>query len=200
MNNLSQDITKKYSESFFGSTIKYELKSSLDVAKIIISYFNPSSIIDIGCGSGIYLKAFNDLGIKDLLGYDGSENAIKTSLLPGKIKIYDLRKPLKLDQKFDLCICIEVAEHIENKYSEQLIETLTNLSDTIFFTAAPPGQGGTDHINEQPNSFWIDIFEKKGFRFINFLTNKIRKEMKENKVIFWIANNLMIFKKEATLD
>jgi len=193
--NKTEDISKEYNESYYDYLISAELESSLDFGKILIKHFNPSSVIDIGCGCGIYLKAFNDLGVKDLIGYDGSECAIQKSLLPGKIKIHDLRKPLRLNSKYDLCICIEVAEHIENKYSKRLIKTLTNLSDIVFFTAAPPGQGGTGHINERPYSFWINIFKKEEFNYIDSLTQEIREEMKAKNIISWVTKNMLIFKK-----
>lgn len=191
----AEDISKEYNESYYDYLISVELESSLDFGKILIKHFNPSSVIDIGCGCGIYLKVFSDLGIKDLVGYDGSENAVKKSLLPGKIKIHDLRNPIRLNRRYDLCICIEVAEHIENKYSNQLIKTLTNLSDIIFFTAAPPGQGGIGHVNEQPFSFWINIFKKEGFNYMDSLTQRIREEMKAKYLISWVTKNMLIFKK-----
>jgi hypothetical protein len=199
-NQINKDISNIYTESFYQFTINSELKSSSDVAQILTNHFNPSSVIDIGCGCGIYLKAFHDLGIKDLVGYDGSENAIKKSLLPEKIKLHDLRHRIQLNRKYDLCLCMEVAEHIENRYSESLVDTLTNLSDTVFFTAAPPGQGGEHHINEQPFSFWINLFEKKGFNYIHALTQKISEEMKSKNVIWWVARNLMIFRRSYKSD
>ncbi|MCA9789386.1 MAG: hypothetical protein KC462_06410, partial [Cyanobacteria bacterium HKST-UBA05] len=63
-------------------------------------------------------------------------------------------KPIRFNQTFDLAMCVEIAEHIPNRCSRQLVKTLTKASDTVFFTAAPPGQGGVGHINEQPQAFW----------------------------------------------
>jgi len=193
--NLEQGIDGIYTEDYLQDTIYWESVFSLSLAKVLIRYFNPHSVIDIGCGCGVYLKAFYELGIRDMVGYDGSNSSIKKSLVPGKIEVHDLREPLKLDRKFDLCLCIEVAEHLSYEYSDLLATTLTGLSDTIFFTAAPPGQGGIGHVNEQPRSFWIKIFKAKGFRFTESLTYQIRGELKTKDVISWIVNNLMIFKK-----
>ncbi len=195
MEKINKDISSIYSEAFFDYMTECELKSSFDFTRILIKNFNPASIIDIGCGNGIYLKAFDDLGIKDLIGYDGSKNAIKKALLRGKIHLHNLRYPLYLNKKYDLCLCIEVAEHIENQYSKQLIETLIKLSNTIIFTAATPGQKGSHHINEQPHSFWIELFKEKKFQLISSLTNKIKKEMQDKEVVWWVCKNLMIFKK-----
>ncbi|MFA5359910.1 MAG: hypothetical protein WC349_03055, partial [Patescibacteria group bacterium] len=144
----------------------------------------------------IYLAEFKKNNIK-ILGYDGSPAAIKGSLVGNKIKLHDLYKPLKLKQKFNLCLCLEVAEHLEKKYAETLINTLIELSNIIIFTAATPGQGpkSIGHINEQPHKYWQKLFEQKNFKLNKKLTEKIRKEMIDKKIVWWITKNLMIYEK-----
>lgn len=188
--------TNIYDRQFFKNTVKFEAESARAAVEIIVKRFNPKSVIDIGCGAGIYLKEFMNEGV-DIFGYDGSPAALKESLIGDKIKIYDLTLPLKLSKKFDLCLCFEVAEHLENKYSATLIDTLTGLSDIVIFTAATPGQGPVSigHINEQPHRFWIDLFGKKGFKYKKELSEKMREEMENKKVVWWITKNLMIFTK-----
>ena len=51
------------------------------------------------------------------------------------------------DKKYDCSVSIEVAEHIPEEYSEKLVEHDQLSNGFIIFTAAPPGQGGTGHIN-----------------------------------------------------
>jgi hypothetical protein len=65
--------------------------------------------------------------------------------------------------RFDVCLCIEVAEHLSPEAAPRLVEGLTRLSDTIVFSAATPGQGGVGHINEQPHSYWHELFQRCGF-------------------------------------
>lgn len=189
--------TNIYDEKFFRNTIKYEAPSAQSAAHILIKYFHPKSVIDIGCGVGIYLKEFEKSGV-DILGFDGSPEAIKNSLVGDKIKLHDLNKPLILNKKFDLCLSIEVAEHLEKEYSDVLVNSLIKLSNTIIFTAAVPGQGPVSigHINEQPHEYWIEKFKNNNFFYQNELTEKIRQEMIEQKVVWWVTNNLMIFKKD----
>ena len=189
------EIAAIYNREFFQWSIKSEVGSSLGFAKIVCKYMKPKSIVDVGCGCGIYLKAFSLLGIKDLLGFDGSEHAIECSLVPGKIKLHDLRVPLYTKRKFDLCLCMEVAEHIDVAYSEILADALIRLSDRLLFTAALPGQGGRNHVNEQPHDFWTALFQRKGFNFKKELTKRLRQEMKAKKVIWWIPQNLMVFER-----
>lgn len=188
--------TNIYTQRFFKNTIKLESQSAKTVIEILKKIFEPKSVIDIGCGAGIYLKEFKKLGI-DILGYDGSPFCKEESSLKEEIKIHDLCAPLQLDRVFDLCICIEVAEHLEKQYSETLLDTLTGLSSNIVFTAATPGQGSKriGHINEQPHEFWINLFKKRGFILQEKLTEETKKKMENKNVIWWITKNLMIFKK-----
>lgn len=192
--NTENELSQIYTEEFFDFAIHSERETALGFAEVLINHFKPGSVIDVGCGCGEYLKAFVDFGIKDVKGYDGSTAAIKKSLISEKIEIFDLRFPLLLNRRYDLCLCIEVAEHIENIYSGLLVQTLVGLSDTIFFTAATPNQGGHHHVNEQPHQFWINLFQKKGYIFDEELTHQIRMELEARNIIWWVTKNLMIFK------
>lgn len=187
---------KIYNEHFFKRTKKMEMPSAKAVVRILIEHFHPKSIIDIGCGVGIYLKEFSDNGI-DIIGFDGAAAALEESLVGNKIKLHDLCKPLTLNKSFDLCLCIEVAEHLKPACGDVLLKTLTSLSKNILFTAATPGQGSEEigHINERPHEFWINAFKQAGFLLDKKLTQKIKREMEDDNVVWWITKNLMIFKK-----
>ena len=191
---MSED--KIYNEHFFKRTKRMEMPSAQAVAHILIKHFHPKSIIDIGCGVGIYLKEFENNNV-DIIGFDSAAAALNGSLVGNKIKLHDLCKPLTLNKSFDLCLCIEVAEHLKPECGDILLETLTGLSQNIVFTAATPGQGSEEigHINEQSHEFWINAFEQMGFALDKESTENIKKEMEDNSVVWWITKNLMIFKK-----
>jgi len=190
-----------YNDNFFNNTIKFEAKSAWSFVDIILEYFSPKSIVDIGCGAGIYLSEFEKRGIKDLLGIDGSPHAKNSFLLTkDRLEIFDLAKHYEFKRSYDLCLCLEVAEHLEESNADILVNTIINASDIIIFTAAVPGQGprSIGHINEQPHVYWIDKFRQKNYLFQENLSKEIREKMKEKKVVWWIVNNLMIFKKKTS--
>jgi hypothetical protein len=60
-------------------------------------------------------------------------------------------------------VCCEVAEHRDARHADTFVENLTSASSTVFLTAAEVGQGGLNHVNEQPNSYWIEKFDHRGF-------------------------------------
>lgn len=188
--------SKIYNNRFFNNTIKFEGKSARAVVKILIKHFSPKTVVDIGCGVGIYLAEFKKLAIK-ISGFDGSPAAISGSLVGNNIKLHDLCQPLKLSRQFDLCLCFEVAEHLPKNCARTLVGALSDLSRTVIFTAATPGQGPASigHINEQPAEYWIKLFKQKGYLMNQNLTEIIRREMISQKVVWWLTKNLMIFKK-----
>ena len=190
--------THIYDSRFFKNTIILEADSASRFVDVVLKYYSPGSIADIGCGAGIYLKEFGKRGIKRLLGIDGSPAAGEEFLLDKKrLIIFDLAEKYEFKKKYDLCLCLEVAEHLGEEDADTLVETLATASDNIIFTAAIPGQGprSIGHINEQPHEYWIEKFKQKGFSYLESRTEEMRKEMKEKMVVWWIVNNLMVFNK-----
>jgi radical SAM superfamily enzyme YgiQ (UPF0313 family) len=185
-----------YNRSFFDKNLEWNIPIAETLSNIIMQFFHPHSVVDVGCGNAEFLHHLQKKGL-EIYGYEGSIKAIESALIDRKfIKQFDLKNLISSDKSYELALCLEVAEHIENKFSERLIENLTLLSDTVIFTAAPPGQGGHFHINEQPRTFWNKLFENRGFYHDDALTDKMQKEFRDKKVISWYADNLMIFKKK----
>jgi hypothetical protein len=47
----------------------------------------------------------------------------------------------------------EVAEHIPERLEDRYVDMLCLLGNLIVISAATPGQGGMDHVNEQPHAY-----------------------------------------------
>src|SRR5262249_14104781 len=84
-----------------------------------------------------------------------------------KIVVADISKPLDCERRFDLAICLEVAEHLPSDCAADLVTNLCNAADVVLFSAATPGQGGTRHINEQRPSYWSHLFSRNGYRCLD---------------------------------
>jgi len=188
------ELSTIYNKKFYSFSKEEVAKFVPEFVDIICKKLEPKSVIDIGCGIGLYLNEFDKKSV-EVIGYDGSPHAIKNSTAkPGLVNLYDLRNEFNPKKKYDVAMSVEVAEHIPTKLSDRLVSTLVKSSDLIVLTAAQKGQGGTDHINEQPKSFWIEKFEKRGFEFKKELTNEIVLEMKKTNIPWWIYENFMVFK------
>ncbi len=192
----AQDYDKKFYEFCVN---KYGAFAE-ELIPVLIDMYDPASVVDVGCGAAMYLAAFHKRGVK-VKGYEGSQAALKYGLLsPEHIELYDLKNGLQSYTRYDLCLCIEVAEHIPLEKTDILVKSLCNLSDRIIFTAAQLGQGGLNHINEQPPEFWIERFEKFGLKF-----NKSDRDRLKEKILTFVSyrddnfffKNLLVFEKDA---
>ena len=126
-----------------------------------------------------------------MIGVDGEwVEASKLMIPASRFVAHDLRLPLWLDRRFDLALCLEVAEHLPESAAGTLVGSLVKLADAVLFSAAVPGQGGVAHINEQWPAYWIRLFEEHGFR----PADVIRSRVWENaEVEWWYAQNALLY-------
>lgn len=181
-----------YTNSFFQNRKQNALKSAQQICPVIYRQFQPQSIIDLGCGTGEYLKVFSDLGCKTVLGVDG--DYIRRDMLAIEQKnfiAFDLRERFSIADRFDIAMSVEVAEHLPLDRARSFVEDLTQLSDIVLFSAATSHQGGTDHINEQPISFWINLFEEKGYLPFDMIRSFFWDELEEGSQ--FLKRNGVIF-------
>ena len=94
-----------------------------------------------------------------------------------------------------LVVCTEMAEHLDPEHADHLVSLLAGLAQSaIYFTAATPGQGGQDHVNEQPREYWVSKFAALGWVLDEHRTSLMRSRLFE--VIrhqIWYPLNSMVF-------
>jgi SAM-dependent methyltransferase len=157
------------------------------------------SVVDVGCGPAFALARLQELG-HEVKGIEGSVHALHFCPIKDKVSIVDITTAkAKYFGTFDLVVCTEVAEHLEAVHADNLVNLLAGLAkDVIYFTAAPPGQGGTDHVNEQPPEYWIDKFHALRCQVDQELTERMRARLRDvMKWQFWYATNSLVFRKVA---
>ncbi|OLN25308.1 hypothetical protein DVDV_3439 [Desulfovibrio sp. DV] len=191
--SLSQYDKKFYSEQESGS-----LASAREIVPLIVDFVNPTSVIDIGCGVGTWLKVFMDLGITDFLGVDGGCVSHDMLHIPSDHFVsQDLLNDLDVVNRYDLAISLEVAEHIPSNYSKKFIGMLVKTSDVVLFSAAIPGQGGDAHINEQWPEYWDGIFKEYGYMPVDCLRSKI---WSNSKICRCYRQNICVYVNKSCVD
>lgn len=172
---------KPYTESYYDSIVDESIKSRDEVFRILGIDGN-TGLIDCGCGVGQW-----GVGLRNYLGVDF--NVPKDKILVPIYEEWDLRTKKSLG-KFEYVLCLEVAEHIEEKYADILIDNLCELGDNVIFSAAIPFQGGTGHVNEKWQTWWADKFYQRGFGGYQV------PEIQGNKNIeLWYRQNIVIYKR-----
>lgn len=165
-------------------------------AQTLFEQFHPDRVVDVGCGGGGFSKAFIDLGC-DVRSFDYSSDAIAVAQSRGvtSAQQLDITKINEIPANGDLCISLEVAEHIPEIYALHLCQLLSKVAPTLAFTAAPPGQGGHLHVNEQPQSYWIEKMESCGMEYDSEAVAQIRHVF-AGRMGADYDDNLMIFRQK----
>ncbi len=186
-----------YDLNYYRDLDAKSLPSGRMMAKSLAELCSPQSVVDVGCGSGALLYSFQELGITTLRGYEYSKSGIEFCQNRGlDVKQFDLRSTLPEDLVCSDLVCsFEVGEHLPDSLASHYCRFLARLGDTLAFSAAIPGQGGTNHINEQPNSYWITKLTDAGFTHDADETTKLRALWSKLGVTWYYAKNVMLFRK-----
>jgi SAM-dependent methyltransferase len=182
---------RPYDAEFFEALADGVERSAAACADLLLQLFRPGSVVDVGCGTGIWLAALRERGISDVLGVDGPWVPRERLAIPEVLfREHDLTMPLQLGRGFDLALCLETAEHLPPECASSLVGSLTRLAPVIVFSAAVPGQGGNGHVNEQWPGYWADLFAAQGFRCVTGLRERL---WHRESVEVWYRQNMLCF-------
>ena len=142
-----------------GGTARYaDINSwNYEIWNFLINEFKIKTVVDIGAGTGIACKAFDDLGV-DVLGIEGSKKCYNESEIKHKLVVHDFYDGPFLQKKAQLIWSCEVFEHISMEYLPNIVETIKYCEPRLLvFSAANEGQGGHCHVNCQKPTWWVNF-------------------------------------------
>lgn len=178
------------------------LDGSRESAAVVVPHLlrlvAPQSVVDVGCGLGAWLAVLAEHGVEDVHGVDGPwVDAHLLEIPAAAYEAVDLHEPLALGRRFDLALCLEVAQLLPPAVADQLVRSLVGLADVVVFSAAIPGQGGIGHVNEQWPRHWAGLFASHGY----VATDPIRARVwDEPDVKWWFAQNTACYVAAAALE
>lgn len=184
-----------YSEGYYKNRHERTSYSANVILSLILEQVPTiQSAVDIGCGVGTWLSVLKEKGVRDIKGLDGKwVNQDLLEIPRNCFAAVDLGKmPIELSQRYDLAICLEVAEHLSPDLNNGLVASLAGLSDYVLFSAAIPFQGGRRHINEQWQHYWAEKFRAIGYDVHDFIRAKI---WTDNHIPFPYRQNILFFSK-----
>lgn len=191
---------RTYNADYYANEVEPDAaKSAHAMATSITLHIKPRTVIDVGCGTGALLAALRGRGCK-VRGLEYSDAGITACRLR-KLEVvkFDITTAAAPSDRFDLAVSFEVAEHLPAAFADRYVRLLCALSDTVIISAAVPGQGGTDHVNEQPHSYWIEKFNAEGFLFEEHISSQISREWTGWGVAPFYAANVLVFRRQSIL-
>lgn len=132
------------------------------IADYIAADIKPGTVMDLGCGYGILVKALRDRGIH-AFGIDVSEYAI--SQVDSEIRDYCQVGSItdRRSERYDLIVCIEVVEHLPPEQAHDVIDNLCRYTEDVIFSSTFDDYTEPTHFNVRPMEYWAELFALKGF-------------------------------------
>lgn len=188
-----------YDEHFMDYTGESSRHAAMTIAGLLRGPLGIDSVLDVGCATGTWLRAWSETGVGDIQGVDGDYVDRSRLRIDGScFRSADLSRPLSLGRSFDLVQSLEVAEHIDATHAEQFVQNLVDHSGgLILFSAAPPGQGGEYHVNEQPLQYWREKFATRGYRAFDAVRPAITADP---SISFWYRYNVLLYVRDDRID
>jgi len=173
------------------------LQSARLMLPIVMRLMAPDSVIDVGCGRGAWLRVFQELGVRTIRGLDGHYVDPSKILVPEEcFTPTDLSKPFHVPSRYDLAVCLEVGEHLPEKVAPTLVAKLVEAAPAVLFSAALPGQGGNQHINERMPAYWRALFRRHCYALLDPIRPLI---LTDTRIEWWYRQNVVLYASEATI-
>lgn len=192
-----------YDRRFFleyGAANPLYASSCAIIAREIHRRFAPETVVDWGCGAGLHAATLAACGAR-VIAVDATV-ADADLRAPGvDVVRADLTRPIDPPphpERYDLSLCIDVLEHIEERHAGQVLETVTRGAGLVLLSCAPPMQGGHHHVNEQPRRYWIDRMKALGWHYDRPETGAMERvflAQRERLPWTWMFHNLCVYRR-----
>ncbi len=184
--SVHEHFTSRYFSAFTNSS-----RSSAEVVvPVVQSWVNPASVIDFGCGLGMWLSAWQDAGC-EVRGVDGPWiDRSQLSIPVDRFTAHDLSQPYFAGETYDLAMSLEAADTIPAEAAAPFVRALTAAAPVVLFSAAAPDQPGTHHINSQWPAYWAELFAKRGYVVVDTLRELF---WEDSRIGWWYRQNMMIY-------
>lgn len=183
-----------YDKAYYDSAVEGAAARAAPVmAETICRRFRPETVVDVGCGTGALLAAFRErsCGIHGLEYAEAGLEYCRRRGLP--VRKFKIGSDAPGAERYDLAVSFEVAEHLPPWLADKFVDLLCALAPIVVMSAATPGQGGVDHVNEQPHSYWAEKFRSRSYDLDADSTNLFRSAWKQAVVAGWYCENIMCF-------
>lgn len=173
------------------SFIEQEEKPQADrLAKWIATELKPESVLDIGCGPGVYVESLIAENIS-ATGIDIDPRVKNKSYLKNQ-SLLDIT-----EERADVVLCLEVAEHINSEYEDEVVKKVAStVNKTLIWTAAALNQTGPGHVNCKHKEDWAKKLTNQGLVRNLEKENQLLSYMLQGYSMGWFTQNLLYFERK----
>lgn len=149
-----------------------------------------SSVVDLGAGTGRYVRALAEAGYKTL-GIDAGIGVhVASDRLVIEADLTDRRSVV--GYRADWAICIEVGEHVPEPLLIRFLDTVCSVSAGGFICSwATPDQRGRNHVSCRDPSWVVEQFSARGWRLDKSATDAARDASRPSG----FARKLLVFRR-----
>lgn len=186
-----------YDQEFFATVDRTAALSADGLISRLAPVLSVKSVLDVGCGRGMWLARWLRNGASEVFGVDGPYIDVGQLHVPrSSFLARDVSQPFSLGRRFDLVESLEVGEHLPAASADAFVDNLVAHGSLVLFSAAIPGQGGENHINEQPWEYWREKFATRGFETFDFLRPRMAHDA---SIFFCYRFNSFLFAHRSTI-
>jgi 2-polyprenyl-3-methyl-5-hydroxy-6-metoxy-1,4-benzoquinol methylase len=163
----------KHANAWYGFVMKSYYRYVADQCMIKPMNIPPKSrVLDIGCGVGLLVEQFTQLGY-DTAGVDVHSAAIELSVCPERCFLATTTAQLNFpDRYFDLIVSREVLEHIPISDIDECIKEWNRIGNgkmVHFIAVTERGYSAMQdptHVNIQTEAWWAEKFRSHGHKVL----------------------------------
>lgn len=187
-----------YDAKYFQFVEQTTAQSANAIADSMLRSFHPTSVVDVGCGTGVLLDRLRTQGV-NVSGLEYAEAALKLCQLRElDVVKFDVERdelPAHI-QHADIVVSMEVGQQLQPSSNDRYIDLLCKIADIAIFSSATPGQGDRRPRNEQTHQYWIEKFSQRNYAFDEALSLQWREEWNTQGTAPWFYRNVMIFRRK----
>lgn len=194
MNGLAEIYDRAFFEEWGKGHDKYVRSAEL-IAGVLYDRLKPKRLVDLGAGCGVYGHFFARKGV-EVVSIDGVVPPAEHGY-PVKTEVRDLTVPFEnIWGRFDLALCLEVAEHIPEELSDAFLDNILRFSDRLILSAAQPDQPGHHHVNLQPKRYWVAKLAAKGWAYNRKETGNLLGALSMAELPYrWMVDPISVYEK-----
>lgn len=169
------------------------------LSALVTTAVQPASVIDLGCGAGYWLRAFERHGATRLRGitFRATADAVHASVTEATTAdlLAGLPGERNRGERFDLCLAFEVVYQLPAAAHAAFIETCAALSDTVVFSCRLAGSRETSGW-ARPLRYWAEIFWHHGFLVDDAFRGRVEELWQYPRTIF---DGVVVFRRSLSV-